>query len=135
MQRGKGLLTDHNFMVSRAAKAKEEQGLRSFFAYRDLGIAKATHGAFGAHVIRAKERVDQPMEPHRHDLGFQMVYILKGRCSFWYEGQGEFGLEAGDCVYQPPGIVHRLVSCSDDCEILEVLMPAEFETETVEEKA
>lgn len=28
-------------------------GLRAFFEYRDLGIAEATGGRFGAHVIRA----------------------------------------------------------------------------------
>lgn len=133
MQSKSGLLTDHTFMISRARASSEQEGLRSFFAYRDLGIAKATHGAFGAHVIRAKQRVDRPMDAHRHELGFQMVYVLKGRCEFWYEGYGDFHLEPGDCVYQPPGIAHKLVSCSDDCELLEVVMPAEFSTETVEE--
>ena len=107
----------------------EAGGLRDFFVYRDLGIKRATKGAFGAHVIRAAQAVEEPMGKHRHDLGFQMVYILKGSCVFWYEGEGAFDLEAGDCVCQPPGIGHEFVSCSDDLEMLEITMPAEFGTE------
>ncbi|MEX0921150.1 MAG: cupin domain-containing protein [Rhodovibrionaceae bacterium] len=114
-------------------KAKESDfeggGLRDFFVYRDLGIAKATQGGFGAQVIRAAKAVEAPMGKHRHELGFQMVYILKGSCVFWYEGQGSFELEPGDCVYQPPGIAHEFVSCSDDLELIEITMPADFPTE------
>lgn len=129
---GQGLLSDHRFVVTRAEDTPEEAGLRAVFSYRDLGITHATHGAFGAHVIRAKQAVREPMETHRHELGFQMVYVLKGECVFWYEGHGDFSLRPGDCVYQPPGIVHRFVSCSEDCELLEITMPADFKTEEAE---
>lgn len=111
---------DHDF---------SEAGLRSFFAYRDLGIKDATGGQFGAHVIRAKQAVNGPQGPHRHDLGFQMIYILKGQVTFWYEGQGEMVLNPGDSVLQPPGIVHEIRGCTDDMELLEITMPAEFPTE------
>ncbi len=107
------------------------EGLRDFFQYRDLGIEKATGGEFGAHVIRAVRPCEAGTGRHRHGLGFQMVYVLKGACRFWYEGQGEVDLGPGDCVYQPPGIEHELVSCSADCELLEITMPAEFGTEPI----
>lgn len=42
------------FSVSRAEDAGYKTGLRSFMEYRDLGIEKATHGQFRAHVIRIK---------------------------------------------------------------------------------
>ena len=132
MHSGKGLLSDHRFVVHRAADSEEQEGLRAFFSYRDLGIEAATHGAFAAHVIRAKEAISEPMAKHRHELGFQMVYVLKGACVFWYDGHGDVALATGDCVYQPPGIVHRFVSCSEDCELLEITMPARFKTEEVE---
>lgn len=123
--------TEHSFSISRAKDAAfAGDGLRDFFSYRDLGIEGATKGAFGAHVIRALKPCTAGTGRHRHGLGFQMVYLLKGTCRFWYEGHGAFDLEPGDCVYQPPGILHELVSCSDDCEILEITMPAEFSTET-----
>ncbi len=120
----------HQFAISRAKDGGfEGAGLRSFFEYRDLGIKQATGGEFGAHVIRAVKPCPDGTGQHRHALGFQMVYVLKGACSFWYEGQGTYDLEVGDCVYQPPGILHELQSCSEDCELLEITMPAEFGTE------
>ena len=41
------------FSVSHARDAVFDQGLRAFFAYRDLGIRQATGGRVVAHVIRA----------------------------------------------------------------------------------
>jgi len=34
----------------------------------------------------------------------------------------------GDCVLQPPGIVHNELECSDDVEVLEIYSPAVHET-------
>ena len=67
-----------------------------------------------------------------HDTQFQFVYILKGWVEFEYEGQGTVRLEQGSCVYQPPMIRHREVGHSDDVEILEIVMPADFKTEEVD---
>ena len=104
------------------------EGLRAFFQYRDLGIGKATRGAFGAHVIRAVPGMESPGEWHSHALDFQMVYVLKGWVVFEYEGQGEHLLRAGSCVLQPPGIVHRELRHSDDMELIEITAPATFDT-------
>jgi quercetin dioxygenase-like cupin family protein len=57
-----------------------------------------------------------------------MVYVLKGWVRFRYEGVGEVLLEAGSCVHQPPGIRHAEIAHSDDVEMLEITLPAEFET-------
>lgn len=103
-------------------------GLRPQFVYRDLGIKGATGGRAGAHVIRATRPPDGGTGAHRHTLDFQMVYVLKGRVAFWYEGQGRVEMKAGDCVYQPPGIRHELLDWSGDMELLEITQPAEFAT-------
>lgn len=122
--------TNHRFSISRASDGGfKGDGLRDYFEYRDLGIEGATNGEFGAHVIRAVRPVEGGTGRHRHGLGFQLVYVLKGTCRFWYDGQGEVTLQPGDCVYQPPGIDHETLSCSEDCEILEITMPAAFSTE------
>ena len=121
------------FSVSHlAGSAFESGGLRSFFEYRDLGIREATKGAVGAHVIRAVEGQRAGGDKHTHALQFQMVYVLKGWVRFWYENHGEVRLEAGSCVHQPPGIAHRELDHSDDVEMLEITLPAAFETEIVE---
>ena len=57
-----------------------------------------------------------------------MVYVLKGWVRFEYDGVGEVLLEAGSCVNQPPGILHREIEHSQDLELLEITSPAEFET-------
>ncbi len=103
-------------------------GLRAFFQYRDLGIATASGGRFGAHVIRAVPGMESPGEWHSHDLDFQMVFVLRGWVVFEYEGQGEHLLRAGSCVLQPPGIRHRELRHSDDMELIEITSPATFDT-------
>ena len=45
-------------------------GLRSYFAYRDLGITDATGGKVLAHVIRAEQPCAGQMDYHSHTLDF-----------------------------------------------------------------
>jgi mannose-6-phosphate isomerase-like protein (cupin superfamily) len=124
-------LGDSSFVVTHARDATFERGLRSFFAYRDLGITHATGARVTAHVIRASGK-DFSGQPHLHKLDFQMVYVLKGWIEFEYENEGVVRLTEGSCVYQPPGIRHREIAHSDDIEMLEIVMPGEFETESVD---
>lgn len=119
------------FAVSHARDAVFAQGLRTFFAYRDLGLHQATGGRVVAHVIRAVPGGAFTSQLHLHRTSFQMVYVLKGWITFHYEGQGEVRLEAGDCVHQPTGIRHRELGHSDDLELLEIVMPGDFTTELV----
>jgi mannose-6-phosphate isomerase-like protein (cupin superfamily) len=124
-------MTTRGFVASHAGDAKFERGLRSFFEYRDLGIRKATDGRVDAHVIRAAEGKAFSSQPHLHKTTFQLVYVLKGWIEFEYEGHGVVRLEAGSCVHQPPAIRHRELGHSDDIEMLEVILPADFITEEV----
>ncbi len=117
------------FTICHADDGKfEGKGLRAFFEYRGLGIAEATQGKYGAHVIRAVPGRHSEAQWHTHDLEFQMVYVTKGWVVFEYEGQGEHILREGSCVLQPPGIRHREVRHSDDLELVEITSPAEFAT-------
>ena len=107
-------------------------GLRPFFEYRALGIDKLTGGKVGAHVVRARAGHHADAPRHTHALDFQFVYVLKGWAIFDYEGYGQHKLVEGSTVYQPPGIKHQQIAQSDDFEVLEITMPAEFETQAVE---
>jgi mannose-6-phosphate isomerase-like protein (cupin superfamily) len=122
---------DGKTIVTHAADASFERGLRSFFEYRHLGIPAATDGRMGAHVIRAVPGEHPKPEWHLHELDFQFVYILKGWVEFEYEDAGFVRLEAGSSVLQPPRVRHREVRHSDDIEILEITSPAEFVTKVV----
>jgi mannose-6-phosphate isomerase-like protein (cupin superfamily) len=105
-------------------------GLRIYAHYRDLGIAEASHGLAQAHVIR----LIGPCNPaevsklHFHDVEFQMVYVLKGWVKTYMEGQGETLMKQGSAWTQPPKIKHLIMDYSDDVELLEVILPAEFKT-------
>jgi hypothetical protein len=105
-------------------------GLRTYAKYRDLGIAGASHGLAQAHVIR----LIGPCNPaevsklHFHDVDFQMVYVLKGWIKTYMEGQGETLMQQGSAWTQPPRIKHLVMDYSDDVELLEVILPAEFKT-------
>jgi quercetin dioxygenase-like cupin family protein len=125
-------MTTRGFTVSHAGAANFERGLRSFFEYRDLGIKQATDGRVDAHVIRAAAGSEFSSQPHIHKTTFQLVYVLKGWIEFEYEGQGRVRLEAGSCVHQPPEIRHRETGHSEDIEMLEIVLPANFQTEEVD---
>jgi hypothetical protein len=105
-------------------------GLRAYAHYRDLGVAAASNGLAQAHVIR----LIGPCNPaevsklHFHDVEFQMVYVLKGWVKTYLEGQGETLMQAGSAWTQPPRIKHLVMDYSDDVELLEVILPAEFKT-------
>jgi quercetin dioxygenase-like cupin family protein len=117
------------FSVSHASpEAFVADGLRPYFEYRDLGIRASTGGAAVMHVIRARGGHQASGEWHRHAVQLQLVYVLKGWVRFEYEGVGEVRLEAGSCVHQPPGIRHREIEHSADLELIELVLPAEFET-------
>ena len=61
-----------------------------------------------ATVTAARERFNLPV-----DIPDQPARIVLG---------------PGDSVLQPPGIVHNLLECSEDCELIEITSPAEFDT-------
>src|SRR5690349_23589464 len=105
-------------------------GLRAYAHYRDLGIKDATHGLAQAHVIRLQGPCN-PQEVsklHYHDVEFQMVYVLKGWVKSYMEGVGETTFQVGSSWTQPPKIKHLIMDYSDDVELLEVILPADFET-------
>jgi mannose-6-phosphate isomerase-like protein (cupin superfamily) len=105
-------------------------GLRAYATYRDLGIAEATAGLARAHVIR----LIGPCNPaevsklHFHDVDFQMVYVLKGWVKTYMDGHGETMMKQGSAWTQPPRIRHMILDYSDDVELLEVILPADFRT-------
>jgi mannose-6-phosphate isomerase-like protein (cupin superfamily) len=105
-------------------------GLRAYAHYRDLGIADATHGLAQAHVIRLLPPCNpaEVSKLHYHDVEFQMVYVLKGWVKTYMDGQGETLMKEGSAWTQPPKIKHMILDYSDDVELLEVILPAEFKT-------
>jgi hypothetical protein len=122
------------FVASHHRPDAFEQGLRRYAHYRDLGIAAATKGLARAHVIKMVPPCDpaEVSKRHFHEVDFQMVYVLKGWIKGEYEGAGVVTMREGSCWLQPPRIKHTVLDYSDDCELLEIIMPADFETVELE---
>ena len=123
------------FTASHHREEDFDAGLRPYSAYRDLGLAAATDGMVQAHVIRMTKPFDaaEVAIPHYHDVEFQMVYVLKGWFMSEFEGEGTHIFHAGSCWIQPPKIKHTVRGYSDDCELLEIVLPADFDTVTLAE--
>ncbi len=105
-------------------------GLRAYASYRDLGVADATGGLARAHVIRFQGPCDpaEVSKLHFHDVDFQMVFVLKGWVKTYMEGQGETMMQEGSAWTQPPRVRHMILDYSDDAEVLEIILPADFRT-------
>jgi quercetin dioxygenase-like cupin family protein len=57
------------------------------------------------------------------------VYVLKGWIVFRFEGIAEpVTVVAGACLSQPAGVAHNVVGQSDDLELIEINMPADYST-------
>ena len=109
-------------------------GLRTYAQYRDLGIKDATGGMAVAHVIRMIGPCDPKVvsKEHLHEAEFQMIYVLKGSMTSSFEGHGTHVMKAGDSWLQPNSIKHKVLDYSDDCEVLEIVMPGNFRTVELE---
>jgi hypothetical protein len=125
----------HKFVASRLTpEAFKADGLRTYAHYRDLGVKDATRGMALAHVIRFVGKCDPKVvsKKHTHACEFQMIYVLKGMIKTEIEGHGVHTMNAGDSWLQPQSIVHKVLDYSDGCEVLEIVLPAEFKTVELE---
>ena len=125
----------HKFVVNHYRPEDfKSDGLRTYAQYRDLGIKDATNGMAVAHVIRFTGKCDPKVvsKEHLHEAEFQMIYVLKGSMTSSFEGQGTHTMKAGDAWLQPRSIKHKVLDYSGDCEVLEIVMPAEFKTVELE---
>ncbi len=125
----------HKFVVSHLRPEDFKiDGLRTYAKYRDLGIKDATNGMAVAHVIQFIGPCDPKVvsKEHLHQADFQMIYVLKGTMVSSFEGHGTHTLSAGDAWLQPHSIKHKVLDYSDDCEVLEIVMPANFKTVELE---
>jgi hypothetical protein len=122
------------FTASHLGDGDFRTGLRSYAEYRDLGISDATGGMVQAHVIRFVPpcRPEEVSKLHFHDVDFQMVYVLKGWIRTEFDGEGAVVMQTGSAWIQPPRIKHKVLDYSDDCEVLEIILPADFKTVELE---
>ena len=104
-------------------------GPRADAEYRDLGLAAASGGRIGARHIRAIRPFDKETGWHWHDMTGHFVFVIRGWITFRYAGrEGDVVVHTGGCLSQPGGVPHNVVARSDDLELIEINMPAQFGT-------
>jgi hypothetical protein len=105
-------------------------GLRAYNVHRDLGVIEATNGLVKAHVVRAAQPCvkGDTGGRHKHDTLFQFVYMLKAGRQCGSKGTASLPCARVAAGRNPPGIVHEVLDYSDDREVVEIIMPAKFDT-------
>lgn len=110
-------------------EAFQREGLRADAEYRDLGLAAATGGQVGARHIRAIKPFGEETGWHWHDMAGHFVFVLKGWITFRFKGvEGDVTVRQGGCLSQPAGVAHNVVARSDDLELIEINIPADYVT-------
>jgi quercetin dioxygenase-like cupin family protein len=71
---------------------------------------------------------DEVRKLHTHAVELQLIYVLKGWIKNEFDGHGQQLMREGTCWLQPPNIKHTVLDYSDDCEMLEIIVPAKFDT-------
>lgn len=92
-------------------------------------MAEATGGRISGKHIRAIQPLTQETGWHWHDMTAHFVYVLRGWVKFRFAGVEEaVTVVAGSCLSQPGGVAHNVVGQSEDLELIEINMPAEYVT-------
>ncbi|MCY4153084.1 MAG: cupin domain-containing protein [Aestuariivita sp.] len=121
--------TLHSFVVRRLVDQSPWIIGRAGMYYRDL-VPDRLGGAMIASHVRIPDGGPVPDQVHFHKVAFQLIFCLDGWVDVVYEDQGgPRRLTPGDCFIQPPRIRHRVLAASDECQVIEIGVPAEHVTE------
>ncbi|QGZ65756.1 cupin domain-containing protein [Paraburkholderia acidisoli] len=124
--------TDHDFNGQRfvrhvAAQARWAPWKSPGFVATDTGIGAATNGLAGVRVVRrASEGSPAHAVTRRHDTEFCFFFVLAGALDVAQDTQ-RWTLRADDSIAIPGNLAYTFANASDDLELLEVTLPAEFE--------
>lgn len=98
------------------------------FEARKTGISAATAGAASVQVARPTGEARREWTSHNADILFG--FVRSGSMTLRAEGHPPHALGEGDAYVIPPEMKTGLDDGSEDLQLLEVSLPAEFETRT-----
>ncbi|MGD9904260.1 MAG: cupin [Vicinamibacterales bacterium] len=116
------------FCHSLAAEATWRPWRLAGFEARDTGVGEATGGVAAVHVARPTGSPLGPVTSHTSDILF--AFVLSGAVTLHGEHQGAHPLTEGDAFVIPPALKTSLTGASPDLRLLEVSLPASFDTRT-----
>ena len=104
-------------------------GPRADVESRDLGLSAATGGRIGGRHLRAISPFEQPTGWHWYDMTAHINIVLRGWIRFRYAGVlQDVTVNAGECLCQPAGVAYNVTGRSDDLDLIEINMPADYAT-------
>jgi quercetin dioxygenase-like cupin family protein len=114
------------FCRSEAAQAVWTPWRLEGFEARETGIGAATAGVASVRVARPAGPLDGRVTSHTSDILFG--FVLAGAITLHGEGLGAHALHEGDAFVIPPLLKTAFSSASPDLHLLEVSLPASFDT-------
>ena len=113
------------FVFDQAAGAGWQPFRIPGFVARDTTINRNTKGVADVKVVRRGDG-HSPWVRHQGDILFN--FVMEGSLLLEGEGKEPFRLSPGDAFVIPPGLATRYTEAGADLELLEVALPAAFET-------
>lgn len=95
------------------------------FEASDTGIAQATDGLAGIRVVRPKGTAVDRLQ--HHDTEFCFYFVLSGSVTLQCDGAAH-PMGVDDSVTIPGGMAYGLTQTSADLTLLEITLPAQFDT-------
>ena len=114
------------FCRSEAANAVWTPWRLQGFEARETGIGAATYGVASVQIVRSAGSTHGQVTSHTSDILF--TFVLSGSVTLRGDGQGAHALTEGDAYVIPPNLKSSLSDCSADLQLLEVSLPAAFDT-------
>ena len=116
------------FVHHKAEEAVWEPFRLPGFVARDTTIGENTGGVAGVHVAK-KGAGTSGWTAHDADILF--TFVMEGAMTLEGEGRDPHRLQAGDAFVIPPGMATRYGEATEDIQLLEVSLPASFETKAL----
>jgi quercetin dioxygenase-like cupin family protein len=108
--------------------------VRSFFSYRDLPSGPMGDGRMLFQEVRAVGTPEGGTGWHHHTMS-QLFYVLTGTVEISVEGHGTMNLVPGDAMCIRAGMVHNVSVFSPDYTLVELCVPAVYDTTPVDAPA
>ena len=109
-------------------------GDRADFSYRDFGLAALTEDRVRLRVVRPIRRDVPATGWHAHTMG-QFAFGLRGWAHVDFPGRPRIRLGAGDGLTVAAGAAHDAGDHSDDFAMLDICLPATYETRAIPQPA
>lgn len=116
------------YLFETPASFVQGAGPRKYFEYRDLGTTVPTDGRIHIHIVRAIEAMPGGTGWHNHTMR-QLFWVMRGSAGMFVEDHPEIRqVESHDAMCVAAGLRHDVFDISADYAVIEVCIPAEYET-------